>query len=223
MQFISVVFTIFAVIAAIALTVGIIKPTAFDKEGQQPNRLTKSPRLDNVLIWGFFLVLFGGLAIAAHPSGGKHPASKTVTTTQAAVKAPVTKPTAQPAPVATTQPTTAQQVHAWDVQYDYLITGLQSDFTKAQQDLQAQDTTAFANDCSKIASDAVTAEGKPAIPDATIETTWMQALGDEAAGGAACSDGITQNDTTELTQGATDFNNGSTAITKATQEIDALE
>jgi hypothetical protein len=220
MEFISIVLTILAVIAAIALTVGIIKPTAFDKEGQKPNRLTKSPRLDNVLIWGLFLVLFGGLAIAAHPSGGKHPTSKTVVTTQAAVKAPAVKPTTQPTPAA---PTTAQQVHTWDEQYGYLVTTLQDDFTQAQKDLQAQDTTAFANDCAKIANDAVTAESKPAIPDAPIETTWMQALGDEAAGGAVCSDGITQNDTTELSQGATDFNNGSTAITKATQEINALQ
>lgn len=221
MQFISVIFTILAVIAAIMLVIGVIKPTAFDQEGKEPKRITKSVRLDNIIVIGFFLIIFGGLAIAAHPSGSKQPASKTVATTQAATKTPPTK-SAATTPAPTSQPTTAQQVHSWDVQYGYLVTSLQDDFTQAQKDLQAQDTTAFAADCSNISGDATTAQSKPAIPDTTIQANWATALSDYATGGTACTNGINSNDSTQLSQGATDFNNGSTALTKATQEIDEL-
>jgi len=89
MQFINGLFVVLAFIALLFLIIGIIKPTAFDKDGKEPKRITKSPRLDNLIVFGIIFLVLCGIASATDPST---PATKTVATTKTATSKPVSKP-----------------------------------------------------------------------------------------------------------------------------------
>jgi len=152
-----------------------------------------------------------GAAAMSYTAGSNTGASSTSTEANTSATTPSPKPT------------TKQLVNSWYKSYDYLVTDLQSDFTQAQTDAQNNDMSGLSDDCSSIVSDSSLAQGKPAIPDASIQTNWSTALSDESAGGNACEQAITNNDTSELNQATTDFNNGSTALSAATNAIKALQ
>lgn len=68
MSVLNDIFLILSSIAGLLLVIGIIKPKSFDRPGKPAKRLTKSPRLDNIVIFGGFFLLFGFLAGATAPS-----------------------------------------------------------------------------------------------------------------------------------------------------------
>jgi hypothetical protein len=235
MSVLNVLFLILNLLAALFLVIGIIKPKAFDKAGKPIKRITKSARLDNILIFGFLFILFGTLVGATAPKSLTTQLANSVQKSNTTSKTPskpkaksttkklTSKPAPKPAPKVTPKPqtpTTAQKVSTWNNKYGYLVTNLTKDFSKMQND--ATNTNALENDCTQLFDDATVDETKPAIPDATAEKDWLAALNSYVNGAQQCQYGVNSSDVNEINKATADFNQGTKSLNAATAAIQKL-
>ncbi len=89
---------------------------------------------------------------------------------------------------------------------------LQNDLTELSTASSKNDTSVTLGDCQTLSTDVSSMQNGPAIPDATLEQQWSEALEDYSTGANACVNGLAQNSQSLANQSSTDFEHAGTAF-----------
>jgi hypothetical protein len=95
----------------------------------------------------------------------------------------ITSPASSSPPTSVPSPPSPSPVAAWDLQYRSAVTTLQGDVStvEAAEPTSSGDYTDVVGSWEQLASDVSSAQALPAVPDATVEANWSDAL-EELAG-----------------------------------------
>ncbi len=101
----------------------------------------------------------------------------------------------------------------WVANNKAVVTTLSADVAALGTDIPAavssHSMSAVTASCPKLATDVATAKALPPIPNSTAQKAWTSLLDDLSSAAQKCTDGISKNDTGELSQAATKVSSSS--------------
>ena len=111
----------------------------------------------------------------------------------------------------------------WVANNKAVVTTLSADVAALGTDLPAavssHSMSAVTASCPKLATDVATAKALPPIPNSTAQKAWTSLLDDLSSAAQKCTDGISKNDTGELSQAATKVSSSSSSLSSLKQTL----
>jgi hypothetical protein len=110
-------------------------------------------------------------------------------------------------------------VQAWGATARSDLTTLATDLKQAETDADAGDLNATVTDCIGVQTDVTALRDDGPIPSASLEADWATGLADLSAGAMDCINGIQNNDTGQVQQAITEFDDAASSITTAANAV----
>ena len=85
--------------------------------------------------------------------------------------------------------------------------------------ISSHNPSAVTASCQKLATDVTTAKALPPIPNSTAQKAWTSLLNVLSTASQKCSEGITKNDTGELSQAASGMSGSSSTLKSLTSTL----
>lgn len=113
----------------------------------------------------------------------------------------------------------------WFASYGANYLQVSHDAAKVNIDSSATnvDLPTVRSDCKQLATDVVTAQSNPPMPDRTLEPTWSGILVQLKNAAQLCISGIDQQSSTQLTQAGVDMGNAGTKYLQLAKEVNAIK